>query len=104
MQDIDRPVGLTRHRLDYVDTEREQNGAEEEGHYNRCRNDVVMEDIQPAWQLKVLHTLLFFTQIRGNLVGNPRGELLLMADRETATVGHFLRRFVHHIGGNTPIE
>ena len=33
-----------------------------------------------------------------------KGELLLMADRETATVGHFLRRFVHHIGGNTPIE
>ncbi len=27
-----------------------------------------------------------------------------MTDGKTATVGHFLGRLVHHIGGNAPVE
>ena len=97
-------MGFTRHRLNHINAEREQDRPEEDGHHNRGRNDVVMEDIQPAWQLEIFYALLFLTQIRRDFVSNPGGELLLVTDGKTTAVGHFLGRLVHHIGGNAPVE
>ncbi len=48
LQDIDRPVGFTRHRLHHVNAKGEQDSAEEDGHHNCRGDDVVVEDIQPA--------------------------------------------------------
>ena len=104
LQDIDRPVGFTRHRLHHVNAEREQDRTEEDSHHNRGGNDVVVEDVQPAGQLEVFDALLFFPQPGRHFVGNPRGELLLVPDRKTAAVGDQLSRLVHHIGGNAPVE
>ena len=97
-------MGFPRHRLHHINTEGEQNGAEEEGHHNRGRHDVVMEDIQPARQLKVFNTLFFFAQVRRNFISNPGSKLLLVTDGKTATVGHYLGWLVHHVGGDTPVE
>lgn len=40
-------------------------------------------------------TLSSFTQVRCDLVSEPGGELLLMADGETAAVGDLLRRLAY---------
>ena len=104
LQDIDRPVGFPRHRLHDVNTKGKQDRAKENGHDNRGGNDVVVEDIEPAWQLEVFHTLLFFPQIRRHFVGNPRGKLLLVTDGEAAAVGDQLSRLEHHVGGDTPVQ
>lgn len=77
---------------------------EEEGHHNRRRNDIVVENIQPARQFKIFDALFFFAQIRRDFIGNPGGKLLLVADGEAATVGDVLRGLVHHVGGDTPVE
>jgi hypothetical protein len=60
-------VGFPRHRLHHINAEGEQNGAEEEGHHNRGRDDVVMEDIQPARQLKVFNALFFLPRYGATL-------------------------------------
>ena len=104
LQDIDCPVGFTRHRLYGIDTKREQNGTKEDGHYNRRGDDVVMENVQPARQFEVFNAFLFFAQERRDFIGNPGSKLLLVTDGETAAVRHFLSRLVHHVGGNTPVQ
>lgn len=71
LQDIDRPVGIARHRLYGIDAEGEQDRAEENGHHNGRGDDVVVKDVQPARQLKIFNALLLFTQIRSDLVSNP---------------------------------
>ncbi len=50
LQDVHRPVHFACHRLHGVDTEGEQNGTKEDGHHNRRGDDVVVENIQPAWR------------------------------------------------------
>lgn len=62
LQDIDCPVGFTRHRLYGIDTKGEQNGTKEDGHYNRRGDDVVMENVQPARQFEVFNAFLFFAR------------------------------------------
>ncbi|SUH22972.1 Uncharacterised protein [Salmonella enterica subsp. enterica] len=104
LQDIDCPVGFTRHRLYGIDTKREQNGTKEDGHYNRRGDDVVMENVQPARQFEVFNAFLFFAQERRDFIGNPGSKLLLVTNGETAAVRHFLSRLVHHVGGNTPVQ
>ena len=104
MQDIDRPVGFTRHRLHHVNAKGEQDGAEEDGHHNCRGDDVVVEDIQPARQFEVFNTLLFFAQVRRNFVSNPGGELLLVTDGEAAAVRNVLRWLIHHVGGDAPVK
>ena len=71
MQDVDRPVHFTRHRLYGVDTEGEQNGAKEDGHDNRRGDDVVVENVQPTRQFEVFNALLFFAEERCDFISNP---------------------------------
>ncbi len=59
LQDVHRPVHFACHRLHGVDTEGEQNGTKEDGHDNRRGDDVVVENIQPAWQFEVFNAFLF---------------------------------------------
>ena len=71
LQDVHRPVHFACHRLHGVDTEGEQNGTKEDGHDNRRGDDVVVENIQPAWQFEVFNAFLFFAEERRNFIGNP---------------------------------
>lgn len=103
MQDIDRPVGFTRHRLHHVNAKGEQDSAEEDGHHNCRGDDVVVEDIQPAVQFEIFNTLLF-CPVRRDFVSNPGGELLLVTDGETAAVRNVLRWLIHHVGGDAPVK
>jgi len=104
LQDVNRPVGFSGHLLQGVEAEGTQNDAEEHGHHDGGRHDIVMENIQPARQFEIFNTVFFLAEIRRDFISDPRGKLLLVTNREAAVFGHGLRRFVHHVRGNAPVQ
>ncbi|CSB96545.1 Uncharacterised protein [Vibrio cholerae] len=70
-EDVDSPVGGARHLLQIIQTEREQNDAEEHRHHNRGGSDAVVENMQPFRQLQVINTVFFIPQFGSDFGGDP---------------------------------